>query len=361
MKKIKLLVFIFPFLFSFSFAEVTYYTVVAKSGLSLREEMNINSKKIDVAPFKAQVEVYGLHREEKLIVENVEGFWVHAKFGDKTGYMFSGYLFPGNFFYPEIRTPKPTYATLDEFGPDFLPGENGNYELLNFIYFDNYENWYGIKIDEFETTLTKISINYKIIPQRIQPYYDSLGNNEEFYWDFSKPLPIDFEITPLDTFDFFVGSDSNLSPKSSSFVYFKESNEEFGKFLYPWQTLAINNTNYYIEAKGEINETTGQDLKQEIIYSFTLNNSITNTIINIPTSYESINTNIDFHVDSKSPKIIWSGDINNDKIPDLIIEPSITFEGCIEVSNLLLISFLDEKNNIKLVPSGGINFNSINR
>lgn len=69
--------------------------VAAKSGLSLREKPDANSKALDKIPYGTKVSV--IQPEEELVSsvsEGIRGYWQKVKYNNKTGYILDVYLFP---------------------------------------------------------------------------------------------------------------------------------------------------------------------------------------------------------------------------------------------------------------------------
>ncbi len=99
-------------------ADTFHYTVVAKSGLNLRTEKNLNSKMITIVPYLTVVELLGNYANEKITVEEVEGFWVHVRHNKDDGYLYSGYLYPGLILYSINEKILSNFVVLDEFSPE---------------------------------------------------------------------------------------------------------------------------------------------------------------------------------------------------------------------------------------------------
>jgi len=351
------LVFIVLFLLSISIlkADTFHYTVVAKSGLSLRKEKSIDSEKILVAPYLSRVQVLGLFKQDVITVEDVKGFWVHVKYENKTGFMYSGFLYPGSFPYAEIQNNKSKFITLDEYGPEYSELENGEYQYLNFLLVDRYENWYGAHIDGKQTILTKVTITYEFTPKHIQPLYDLIQDGLEYYMEDGAPLPLNYNILPKDVFDFFIGTDEKLIAKTPSEIFYTQEIDQFGVYLYPWQKLHINNSSYFIQAKGVIEKTSEVNT---IMYELSMNKYNSDLKVNIPLNANYYKIPIEKSVNSQSLRILWAGDLNSDDIPDLIVVPLITREGCGEVYNTLLMSNY-KKDSFEYEISGWLNWNSL--
>ena len=74
--------------------------VIAPSGLILRKSADLNSERIDKIPYGGKVDVLTNELTTTLEVANIPGAMLNIKYGDTTGYAFSGYLTqfmtPGN-------------------------------------------------------------------------------------------------------------------------------------------------------------------------------------------------------------------------------------------------------------------------
>jgi hypothetical protein len=68
-----------------------WYTVMAPSGLILREGPNRNTAKLDAIPFGEEVLSCGVTNFAETI-EGKSGNWIKVTWADKTGYLFSGFL-----------------------------------------------------------------------------------------------------------------------------------------------------------------------------------------------------------------------------------------------------------------------------
>ncbi len=69
----------------------TKMVVKAKSGLRIRELPNLNSLKIGLIPDGAEIDTYGEILEEQ-IIDGKTGKWMKIKYGNISGYSFSGFL-----------------------------------------------------------------------------------------------------------------------------------------------------------------------------------------------------------------------------------------------------------------------------
>lgn len=66
--------------------------VTAKSGINLREEPNIISSKILSLPYNSRITILNYDTSLVAKYENVKGLWLHAEYNGKDGYVFSGFL-----------------------------------------------------------------------------------------------------------------------------------------------------------------------------------------------------------------------------------------------------------------------------
>ena len=105
---------------SLTFSQILYFeigdtlTVLAKSGLSLRDSNSIVSKKLGVASFGQRIIVSGSEIFSD-VIDGRRGWWIKVNLNDKIGFMFSGYL--SQIKIPESFLEKPgccRYPYLEE-------------------------------------------------------------------------------------------------------------------------------------------------------------------------------------------------------------------------------------------------------
>ena len=90
--KYLLAVIITSFLCGAAWAQTSYYAA-AKSGLSIREQPDVNAKVLDKIPYGQKVEILKDAAEMKAIsVEGFSGYWWLVKYNDKKGYVVSSYV-----------------------------------------------------------------------------------------------------------------------------------------------------------------------------------------------------------------------------------------------------------------------------
>ncbi len=82
--------------------------VTARTGLSLREFDNLQSEKLDIIPYGAQLKVLAHESKNTMKVSNIKGGMDQVVFNRKTGYVFNGYL--SKYFPPEEDMLPMAYA-----------------------------------------------------------------------------------------------------------------------------------------------------------------------------------------------------------------------------------------------------------
>jgi len=80
-------------IFCSSFVEdTTTYYVLAPSGLNLRKDADPNSAKLDLVPLGGKVTLITAPAAKNMNIDQLSGGMAKVKYGDKTGFVFDGYL-----------------------------------------------------------------------------------------------------------------------------------------------------------------------------------------------------------------------------------------------------------------------------
>ncbi len=80
--------------YSASFSQLVYYAA-AKSGLSMREQPNINAKILEKIPYGEKlVIVANTEQQVPIATEGFTGFWWKVKYNEKVGYIVNSYVLP---------------------------------------------------------------------------------------------------------------------------------------------------------------------------------------------------------------------------------------------------------------------------
>lgn len=71
--------------------EISTVKILSENGIILRENHNRKSKKIDAIPWGTEIELLDENGPFEIINETC-GYWIKVKFGEKTGWIFGGYV-----------------------------------------------------------------------------------------------------------------------------------------------------------------------------------------------------------------------------------------------------------------------------
>lgn len=66
--------------------------ITAKSGLNLRAKPSINSKSLELIPFKSEVPVCISSGQKIILIEGKRGQWKRVEYNEKSGWLFSGFF-----------------------------------------------------------------------------------------------------------------------------------------------------------------------------------------------------------------------------------------------------------------------------
>ena len=72
----------------------TYFKVIARDGLNLREHATVDSKRLLTLPFNTTGEILQLTKNSQKI-QGRSGYWLQTKYNDKSGWVFSGFVLVG--------------------------------------------------------------------------------------------------------------------------------------------------------------------------------------------------------------------------------------------------------------------------
>ncbi len=314
------------------YGDPSYYTVVATSGLSMRKSKAINSARLNALSFGEKVEVLALHKKDTIRIDDLVGFWVEIKYKEDTGFAFSSYLFPVALSFQKYAEEE--FVVLDEFEDEFERVENGTYDKLNFNVFDEQRNWYGVKLLADSTVFELLKIKLAFDYLKIQALHDkslergSLNN-------FIKLNPQTNKV-----YNFFIGSYGTLPNAIKSSIYKDCSNKHgasnIGRFIYPYERKRLSfKTAYALDAHIVLDS-----LNYTMSYLLQLKKLNENFNVDIQKENYYYNSSVEKHSTYKSPRLLWSGDLNSDSIPDFIFYTNIMDDKCSKADNTLLVSFL---------------------
>jgi len=325
------------------------YTVLAKSGLALRAKPAINSEKLENVKLFDRVELIELHREQRIEVEGIVGFWVEVNYNGLNGFMFSGYLAPRKYRNDNFEQ----YIFLDECEDEYDAIENGTEGKLNFTLYDPNLRWFGVIIKQNETIIEEVEMNLEVYTSAIQRMYDRLDEPP------SNPLKDSVAQLTLvgndQVYNFFIGSNLDLNGANVSKRHHDGlKNEIPGKFISPYKPIMTLDLNY-LQSEIFIDQ-------EKCVGSYEL--YLLNNMYQIKYDFEyngSYKRRIRDHLSYQSPRLIWEGDFNNDSLIDFIFYDSPMEDKCgARGYSVVYISNQDEDNIISYRKYYGINLSSMN-
>lgn len=306
--------------------DTVYYTVIAPSGLSLRNDYGLeDTKKIDIIPFGTKITIKGDYNEiyDEDMMETIDGrpgYWFKTKYNGKEGYVFSGYLKYGDLYLPSTEINK-DYRVI-------FPGER-----CDAINYDPELNWYGLIYDT-ENRISKL----QPIEVNFDYSYDSMDMDMSYagIGDF-----VNVGNTQKKNFLLYIGTRNPINVDHIDFEksYFSEPNASgyvnWGRFVYPYERLEIakvNNFPYYLTgheiARSEENSV--QVNRHYKLYLSTNNYGIELTrkdTVDVTRELHDYDFHA-YHLPYRGIKVLWQGDLNADGFPDLIFHTPYNSEGC---------------------------------
>jgi hypothetical protein len=305
-----------------SFLSATTFTILAKSGLNVREEPNLKSSIIASLPFGTIVDAQiddsfmnddGVgYKKYTEVIEGKRGFWMKMTFGKIEGYIFSGYGLVGQW----VVQPS-------QINDEYKILKVGNY--CDAVNYDPKLNWYALVGKNGTINIKKVEVSIRLIHEYNAK--DTLGPENDFWREF----PIKIQTNVSDTIFFLLGSKNELDERQifSSFVnrnggYYNEEG-----FLFPEQTFSQNyeNRTYTFRAYEEILLDKNLEEGYKKIYQIELNVSNTDSTYNLSDEL-SLTESGKLHSAFTTPRLTWIGDMNSDKMLDFIYYSHTMSEGC---------------------------------
>ena len=265
------------------------YTAIvkAKSGINMREAADATSKKILSIPYNSRITIVSYDTSYVAVIENIKGFWIHGKYNDEDGYVFSGFL--------EIQNCLDgIYFTIIA---DSILVDNDLFATSCEPYLGFYEN----KSDQFETEFTVKPVKMECVEAPDYWYENALKISA----DQQKPI--------------FMFSGLAINKKSITGRLLKN------EMLYPSETLSIgqNNDFYYIAyAKGN-------GIENDNKFPYEIFSKIENYKVWIRKIDKKTNLYSEYLIEEMTYgysglglTFYWTGDLNDDNIPDIIYKAS---------------------------------------
>ncbi|MBC6993350.1 SH3 domain-containing protein [Neolewinella lacunae] len=301
-----------------------FYTVVAKSGLNVRAEKSLESKKVGGLPFQAEVEVIpGAGNEEEISIDGRPGKWVKVRYRNIQGYVFSGYLKRGKLYIPS--------------------GEiNNGYRILNLgtrctaINYDPALIWYTFRIVsgesgcEAELKRSNLTIDYDVDESTFADgmHYQAAGEFVSVMDSVNKGgivaigVPAEIENPSGELLDC-----SDFTGKGLGGV---------GKFIYPYENYLYyekGHQRFYLCARELASIEYSTSIKKEYL----LINAMHDPHVGDEEEMKRKNIGAKLHWKNlisyqygnhQGPRLIWKGDVNNDGFPDCIFYTPNMSESC---------------------------------
>jgi len=307
-------------------AEGWTYTVIASNGLSIRESPNIDSDKITIVPFGELVQSSNHGVSDKLdTIGGTIGFWMKIKYKDISGFMFSGFLVSEDVF-PLSRADTIPYVIIDEWveyseAGKYSPGfYNPSYYIPNMY-------WYGIKVMDTTTMITKTNVIPEYNPNR-------WNKTDTIFFD------VKLKVDNQEDFDFVFGTKHEIESGEIKSNKYYGLNSKIGLFIYPEQFVRIHPFNAGYQLNGSETITLLKNAENNIKRKYTLDllhYGDTILVKNINNVFD-LNRPARMHAGFKNPQLFWSGDINNDRNPDLILKYRMMHESAGESGLYCIIS-----------------------
>jgi hypothetical protein len=289
-------------------AEAWAFTVIAEHGLSIRTKPNLESKIISTVPFGEIVLSENPNSSSHLdTIDGEIGYWLKVRYNQQTGFMFTGFLVFGDVF-PLSRADTIPYVIIDEWAEYSEEGKYcpGFYDPSHYI--PNFY-WYGIKNLDTTTIITSTIVLPEYNPNR---------------WNKDDKIQFDVKLRVENqkSFDFVFGSKYKLEPCEIKSNKYFGLDSKIGVFIYPEQSVRIQPfiTGYRIHGSEEINLLKGSENKINRKYTLDLIRYTDTILIKNMNKVFELNRPARIHAEFENPTLYWSGDINNDGNPDLILK-----------------------------------------
>ncbi len=312
----KNLVFLFSAFWALPFYSIAqdYFTVTAPSGLNLRAEPGVKGKKIIAIPFGAVVEMEESVYEPGTIdtIESKVGSWLEVKYRGQKGYVFSGFLMPGE-------------AVVQS------TGINRYYRMLSPGYHCSAANydpslyWYALVRKNNRLTVKKTSIMVKF---RNDFSEKELAECVDCY-------TCKVEADMKDSVFFFIGTKQPLAEGTpfSKFLGDYWNYDGGAKFFYPEQDLLTYYPPYqYLfrayEGVTLTYQPPGYEKKYQLEYSMILPTQDYQMKTFDLSKDLALKGDARQHGKYKTPQLIWYGDLNQDGLLDFIWYSHSMTDGC---------------------------------
>lgn len=318
------------FILQFGLIAQEWYSVTARSGLSLRAEPGLSAERIGGIPFNAQLELLEPYRyyEVTETIEGVSGYWAPVRYAGQEGYVFSAYLKYGHLFVEKGETVNNEYRIV-------VPGTR--YGSLNY---DPNLHWYALVTTIEEGLPTDLKL------QKINPFVKFGPEITEFEDYRTEPgiVLLDAELGEGKIAWLYIGAAEPITRiEDLEQICYSSCETEYpmwGKPIYPYQQLnvfqSVDKDNYSLMG---LNVTAAKSTHQYRTLDYQLG-VVKNTHYRFdePEPIQSLSAELlpeEWPVEEYGalsffdhPQLCWQGDLNGDGAPDLVFYRPDTSESC---------------------------------
>ena len=324
MRTILLTVIIISAHFLFGQYDEAFSTVIAPSGLSLREGPGLEYDRLAAIPFNTQVTVleHQINDKQRDTIGDISGYWAPVRYQKQEGYLFSPYLKRGYLF----------KSSEDGMNSDFrivIPGMR-----ISALNYDPDLHWYALIAKAGEES-------GDFLLQKVNPKVDfaPMTTDEHYNWENEEGLvSMDLEATE-DYVMLFIGTHQPIAEveKLVQKTYYNQTAgyPDWGQPVYPYQQLPIlegKDGGSYVLSGHVAPSQKDHHTDDENYYSLGINyyphpggyqelpNQMLTSELRISSSEGQWPSSFYHH-----PRIFWQGDLNGDQMPDLIFyQPSVS-------------------------------------
>ena len=322
------------------FSKELTFTVFAKSGLKIRTIGSLSGKTIGTIPYGSSFESDELEKDfdgfvcknPVEIIDGRKGKWIRANYNGISGFVFSGYCLLGQDFFVDNQTTNEDFYIVDI-------GFTCRIEKL-----DPNRNLYAIYSKSGKYYIKKTELYYKIIPEFIEK--DSFDLIDDVFKS-ANPIKIISNIN--ENIRLIISSKKALVEGEIFFEEFfdkKDGKYYSGKFLLPNKSInfRIADYNYNIYAYTKKNNSGINQYQLGIKKYFPNRDMKQINLSSLFFHWEEFETHIEFN----TPELICILDINQDNLPDLVLNARQMTGTCGISSEFYLIISKNEDNYLKL-------------
>lgn len=326
------------------------YSIMAVSGLNLREKPDLASKRLATLPFGANVMATNEHllennpnSEIEIEIEGVKGHWLHIEYKGFKGYVFSGFTQRGH------DRIVPSQGNLNK---DYRLMREGYHCGLNSINYSADLYWYALIIDEGDSRLEKVNISIKMSGQFSELEWEEATGGDGL----ENLVKVETDIGAKSFL--LIGSKDKLESSGAANLFFPIQSRDqevpgLGRFIYPEQKIPLYNRSFLHEVGAVeqiIQDSSGENFRREYNIHYEIRG---NFKAKADLSDElGLTDPAKRHALYQTPLLVWAGDLNNDGLLDLIFSSHTMADHCgVTWGHQLFVTNRDANTVIKKVAS----------